>query len=270
MIERDSIRFEDTTIEYEIRRSMRRKKTIGITLENGIVRLVAPTRTSADKLRELVRDSAPDIVRSLSLAPPEGVQKRFVSRESMPYMGHDVRIIIRSADVRSPQIRFDSVSGSERFEWSSLDDLVESLLYFGGSPDDARFRIVVPPNMRRKERYEAIRHAFIAWYQERAAEEIKECLDLRWPEIGRRKRPRVLVREQRRQWGSCAADGTLRFNWRLIMLEPRLIEYVVVHELVHLRVRSHSKRFWERVSKIVPDVEGSRRRLRDVEGILPL
>ena len=53
------------------------------------------------------------------------------------------------------------------------------------------------------------------------------------------------------------------------MLEPDLIEYLVVHELAHIRVRNHSRRFWDLVSFFIPDVAERRRRLREVERILP-
>ena len=80
----------------------------------------------------------------------------------------------------------------------------------------------------------------------------------------------MLVRDQRRRWGSCAHDGTLRFNWRVMMLEPALIEYVVVHELAHLTVPNHSPEFWAAVSAALPDVPDLRRRLREVGSALPL
>ena len=275
---RDSISYEGTSIRYEINYSERRKKTVSIKLENGIVKLVAPQGTSAESLRSMVRDRAHEVVGPLSLAPPEGVQKRFVSGESLPYLGEYVRLIIRTSDVQSPVISFDGVSGSEEYNWVLLDqpeDFRKGMrlfrrVQFGDRLDDGRFRIAVPPNMKTKERSEAVREAFIEWYRERADEKITKCVDYWWPEIGRKKKPRVLVRDHRNQWGSCAVDGTLRFNWRLIMLDPDLIEYVVAHELVHLRVRSHSSRFWDRVADIVGDYESKRRRLREVEGILPL
>ena len=276
--ERDSITYEGTTIVYEVRRSRRREKSIGMTLENGIVKLAAPQGTSSDKLRTMVRDWAPQVADSLSLAPPEGVQKRFVSGEYMPYMGEYVRLIIRSADVPSPVITFDGTSGSEEYSWVLLDqpedfskgERLFRRIRFGDRLDDARFRITVPPNMKKNERHNAVRDAFIEWYHKRAAEKITKCVDYHWPEIGRKNKPPILVRDQRRQWGSCAADGTLRFNWRMIMLDPDLIEYIVAHELAHLRVRSHSPRFWDRVADMVGDVGSIRRRLRRVEGVLPL
>ena len=187
--ERDSINYEGTNIAYEVRRSRRRKKSIGMTLENGIVKLAAPHETSSDKLKAMVRDWAPKVADSLSLAPPEGVQKRFVSGEYMPYMGQYVRLIFRSADVRSPVITFDGVSGSEEYTWILLDQPEEfskgerlfRKIQFGERLDDARFRIAVPPNMKKDERHSAVRDSFIEWYSERAAEKIAKCVDYHWP-----------------------------------------------------------------------------------------
>ena len=86
----------------------------------------------------------------------------------------------------------------------------------------------------------------------------------------RGERSRVLVRDQRQRWGSCAPDGTLRFNWRATMLPPALIEYVVVHELAHLTHRNHSTDFWGLVSEAMPDAQQRRQRLREAGRTLPL
>jgi predicted metal-dependent hydrolase len=71
----------------------------------------------------------------------------------------------------------------------------------------------------------------------------------------------MLIRNQHRRWGSCGPDGTVRLNWRLILLEPRLAEYVVVHELAHLRHRHHQAPFWQEVSRLMPDYLDRRREL---------
>ncbi|MGI5839555.1 MAG: M48 family metallopeptidase [bacterium] len=73
----------------------------------------------------------------------------------------------------------------------------------------------------------------------------------------------VIVKDQRRRWGSCAADGTLRFNWRLIMAPQSVIDYVVVHELCHLVEKKHGKAFWELVGSIMPEYREHRRWLRE-------
>ena len=62
----------------------------------------------------------------------------------------------------------------------------------------------------------------------------------------------------------------MRFNWRTMMLEQALIEYVVVHELAHLTHQNHSTDFWGLVSKAMPDVQARRKRLREAGRALPL
>ena len=66
------------------------------------------------------------------------------------------------------------------------------------------------------------------------------------------------------RWGSASADGTIRLNWRLIHLKPEMIDYVVVHELSHLRHMDHSPQFWDVVASVMPDHLDRRQALRRV------
>ncbi len=66
------------------------------------------------------------------------------------------------------------------------------------------------------------------------------------------------LKEWKRRWGECHPDGALKFNWRLIMLPAEIIDYVVVHELAHLKVPDHSPRFWSVVAKVLPDYDSRR------------
>ena len=63
----------------------------------------------------------------------------------------------------------------------------------------------------------------------------------------------IKITAARKQWGACGPGGNLRFTWRLVMAPLPIIDYVVVHELVHLHHRNHSKRFWGKVKSILPD-----------------
>jgi predicted metal-dependent hydrolase len=64
---------------------------------------------------------------------------------------------------------------------------------------------------------------------------------------------RVVVRNQKSRWGSCSCNGTISLNWRLIQLPPPVRDYIIVHELMHLRELNHSPRFWAQVAKACPD-----------------
>lgn len=70
------------------------------------------------------------------------------------------------------------------------------------------------------------------------------------------------------RWGSCSADGTLNFHWRTMQLPPRIIEYVVVHELMHIKVPNHSERFWKMLGSVMPDYESRKAWLKQKGGEL--
>jgi predicted metal-dependent hydrolase len=72
----------------------------------------------------------------------------------------------------------------------------------------------------------------------------------------------VTIRDQRTRWGSCSSTGTLSFNWRLIMVPPTVMQYVVVHELAHMSVPNHSRDFWNLVSQYYPAYQEARAWLR--------
>ena len=143
----------------------------------------------------------------------------------------------------------------------------------GGKPeislDRQRLRILVPVGLEEEDRRRQVGQALLAWYGERATEQIWGHLRRWWAVLGRGEGPTVRIRNQRRRWGSCSRDGVLRFNWRLAMLEPSLTEYVVVHELAHLTHMNHSPDFWGLVEEHLPDVKERRRLLREAGAGLP-
>lgn len=66
---------------------------------------------------------------------------------------------------------------------------------------------------------------------------------------------RITIRDQKTRWGSCSSNGTLSFNWRLMLAPPRVLDYVVVHELCHLTYMNHSPAFWALVAQIMPQYQ---------------
>ena len=97
-----------------------------------------------------------------------------------------------------------------------------------------------------------------AWYWRQALQLLQERVSHWGAYMGLKPGP-VALKEWRRRWGECHPDGLLRFNWRLIMCPPAVIDYVVVHELAHLLVLGHNPRFWGQVAKVLPDYAVRRR-----------
>jgi predicted metal-dependent hydrolase len=151
---------------------------------------------------------------------------------------------------------------AERHEaWARLQ---EGAIYFLGRP----YRLTASKNglevsLKGKEirvrpgRDGSLWPALRAWLSPRADAHIQARVDHYAPEMGVNPGP-VEMREWRRRWGECHPDGHLRFNWRLIMLPPEIIDYVVVHELAHLLVPGHNPRFWGVVAAILPDYHSRR------------
>lgn len=79
---------------------------------------------------------------------------------------------------------------------------------------------------------------------------------------------RVTVRNQRSRWGSCSRRGTVSLNWRIIQAPPFVRDYLILHELMHLRQMNHSSRFWREVGRVCPDYKTAERWLNEHAGLL--
>jgi predicted metal-dependent hydrolase len=90
------------------------------------------------------------------------------------------------------------------------------------------------------------------WYRRVAREEVAKRLDRATAAAGLGYKG-LSIRGQRTRWASCAADGSMSFNWRLLLAPERVLEYVVWHEVCHLEVADHSPRFWALVERRCPD-----------------
>lgn len=76
---------------------------------------------------------------------------------------------------------------------------------------------------------------------------------------------KIAIRNSRRSWGSCSNAGNLNFHYRLLFLPPEIRDYVIVHELCHLRVFNHSQAFWSEVEQIMPNFQQYRKILKQYE-----
>ena len=114
-----------------------------------------------------------------------------------------------------------------------------------------------------------IRNQLKHWYREEARKEIRaRCM---WFSLKTGHVPETIrITDARQRWGSCTHKGGLSFSWRLIQAPPEIVDYVVVHELVHISQPDHSKKFWAKIRKIMPDFEQRRNWLKDHEWLLKI
>ena len=108
-----------------------------------------------------------------------------------------------------------------------------------------------------------------AWYRREA----KRCLPRRLAPYARMlgvEPKRISIRAQRTRWGSCSSQGTICLNWRLLLLPSDLCDYVLLHELCHLRHLDHSAKFWGLVESVFPDYAEREARLESMQGSLAL
>ncbi len=106
-----------------------------------------------------------------------------------------------------------------------------------------------------------IRRALRRWYTQQATAVISQ----RAADLATRLKlcyRQITIGDQRTRWGSCSRSGRLRFNWRLVLMPPAILDYVIIHELTHLKALNHSKHFWRLVAAACPDYHTHRTWLR--------
>jgi len=125
---------------------------------------------------------------------------------------------------------------------SALPVLIDNMLIVGGREDTVAGRVG-------------------RWFRARARSEIDPRAQAMGADIGRLPN-KITVRDTRSRWGSCTRAGNLNFSWRLVMAPAQVLNYVVAHEVAHLRELNHSDRFWRVVADICPDHKDARRWLK--------
>jgi len=132
------------------------------------------------------------------------------------------------------------------------------LLFSHHSDDEVRLEgnIIVNPEKG------PVRELLVKWYRREAKEILEERCE-HWAALSGLKPVAIRITSARKRWGSCSSSGNLNFTWRLVMAPIEIIDYVVVHELVHLDIRNHSRSFWDRVGSILPDYGQRRKKLTE-------
>lgn len=236
--ERSTVAFGSSSIDFEIRRSNRRA-TVSIAVEPaGEVVVTAPADTGVARIEGIVRAKATWILarrRQRDELAPLPRAREFVSGETFRYLGRQYRL---------------KVEPSSEVADTSLVRLHGGWLH-----------VQVPAWLPAFTEAERVREALVAWYRTRASDYLPKKVAT-WARRVGVAAPRLLVTEPPKRWGSASKAGVIRINWRAIQAPAALVEYIVAHELVHLRHDDHSPAFWSALGCVMPDYERRKAQLR--------
>jgi predicted metal-dependent hydrolase len=220
-----------TTIPYAIRRSSRARHARIVVDPTG-VEVVVPQRMSLDDVAPFVAQKQPWIERTLRRyrqAEAGGPRVELRDGGAVPYLGRELELVVRAEPGRTrPHV---ALRGA---------------------------RLVVKV---RTGRAEEVRAALERWYRRRAREEVADRLDDATARAGT-EYASLSIRGQRTRWASCSNRGGMSFNWRLLLAPAEILDYVVEHEVAHLEVLGHSRRFWALVGRRCPEYRRHERWLR--------
>jgi len=184
---------------------------------DGRLTVRAPFRATDETIQQFVKRKAKWILKKqedVKAYYPRFVPKEYVNGEGFWYLGNIYKLQL--ADEKKP------------------------LLYLNGNFQLARVAIDKSPIV------------FERWYREQSHRIISERVQWYSAKYGYSYK-QIKITSARTRWGSCSERDTLSFAWRLVMAPVPVIDYVTVHELVHLQVKNHSKKFWAKVAVIMPD-----------------
>ena len=227
--------YGDSTIAYDVVYSSKRK-TVGITVyPSGEVRISAPHRMSHAEVRRLAAEKADWIAKKLREYRADGCHdatKKYVEGEAFLYLGKEYRLHLAEGD-HGPLVTLD----------------------------DRRLNVVLPGGIVRELRPELAREAVFGWYRFHAEMAVDKAMGPYCNRLGILP-PYYKVKNLSKRWGSCTAKNLLNFNAKIAMAPLAQLEYVVAHELCHVKVKDHSPRYWALMEAVMPGYETAKDGLR--------
>jgi predicted metal-dependent hydrolase len=213
----------------EIRRTDR-SKSATIKVESGVVIVIVPRALTQERIKKLLDDKKLWIQKKIALHPQTQVisEKQYVSGEAFSYLGRNYRLKVAEGELTPIK-------------------LVQGRLTISAPNDPSQHKLV--------------KYALTSWLRRRAELKLREKI-IRYSLIVGVETNGYKVKDFQSRWGSCTPRGRVDFNWKIIMAPNRVVDYVVVHELCHLKQHDHSPQFWKLVESIMPDYLESKEWLR--------
>ena len=220
--------------EFQVEVVYRNRKTMEIrVLPSGLVRVVAPRGTTDRFIRNCLAQKAGWIREKLAEAQARErlrPKREYTSGEVFLFLGEEMTL---------------TVAGNAL--------LAKATVRLDGQGTGAGRLIVETPAGERT----VIQAALEEWYRQKAFEVFTERIEFFSERIGK-KPERIKLSNAKKRWGSCTSKGTVLLNWRVVMAPAPVIDYLVVHELSHLKHLNHSGAFWRQVAEILPDYQESK------------
>jgi predicted metal-dependent hydrolase len=224
------IQLGSRVVDYRLIRSSRR--TLGMTIDQRGLRVGASPRTSLADIERFLRVNAAWVLKKLDEWHGHGRARHLAVCDGalIPVLGEDCVVRIEP--------------GANRVRWVGHTLILQARA-------DADLR-----QLARR----ALRNRALELFSERAAH---------YAALLRRPMPRLALSNAQTRWGSCSEKTGIRLSWRLIHAPPRLVDYVVAHEMAHLIEMNHSPRFWKVVERLCPDYRSARDELKRLAATCP-
>ena len=220
-----TIQQDNSSFDYTVIRTSRRTIAIQIDPEKGVI-VRAPKRGYKSEIHNFLIKKTPWILKKLGQARQQAAE---IPRHN--YMTGDIFL-------------FRGENHSLAFETAKKNrvDIAGHYIIVGLKPDTPQSKI---PEIIKK------------WYIAQAREIFNERVIVYSRGLGVNA-ARVAIRGQSKRWGSCSAKGNLNLNWKLVMAPPHILDYVVAHELCHLKHSNHQSEFWQLLDSQMPDYAARR------------
>ena len=243
-INKRRILINNTLLEYELQRSKRR--SIGFLINEDGLRITAPRWVTIAAIEVAIHEKQRWILRKLSERKERTLRKpkpELIWRDgaTIPYLGKEM--VLRTITESTIEMHGDArmkISADIRFD-----------------PEAYELRLYLPQHASEQ----LIKDSVLSWLKKQATNEFNQRLPGFAEKLNVRYHSMSLSSAATR-WGSCTSQGKIRLNWRLIHFSPFVIEYVIAHELAHLKEMNHSPRFWATVESVFPDYDIARHQLR--------